>query len=565
MRPGNRGRHPADGVDAAEAEQLLDRFLLWTALVCATFGPFEIATASTLGVWQLRVVGVVAIGMAVVALVGRMALVRGRARAAITCACGGLLVGGSVVSVVMPEIDVIMPVAILVMLVALPLVQPKALSVLFGVVLGWALATAAIRGTRPPTPGIPEWFHDVLVVTVIGAATALALFLIRSFHWRLTELLRTTHAAETRYRTLVEQLPAVTFVDEVEDADPFAIRPLYVSPQVESLLGYPVERWLADSSLWRSILHPDDRHAAIELADRIWETREPYATEYRIVAADGRIVWIQEASVIIPGANGQPSLWQGVLFDVTARHTAEEERSRNVALLRRADRQRRELLAALVSAQEAERKRLATEIHDDPVQKMTAVGLRLGALLRTLEDPKDLRIVEQLQATVELSISRLRAMMFELRPPALDRGGLVAAVRDLVNEMDGSFPLCRIEDRLVGEPVEEIRTTAYRIAVEALVNVQRHARASGVEVLFAERDRGLFLRVRDDGIGVPLEALTDVRPGHLGLTSIRERAEAAGGWSRIEALASGGTIVEAWLPAADDEAARGAAVSNRTG
>jgi signal transduction histidine kinase len=207
---------------------------------------------------------------------------------------------------------------------------------------------------------------------------------------------------------------------------------------------------------------------------------------------------------------------------------------------------------------------------------MTAVGLRLGALLRTLEHPGDLRVVEQLQETVELSISRLRALMFELRPPGLDRGGLVAAVRDLVNEMDGSFPLCRIDDQLVREPVEEIRTTAYRIAVEALLNVQRHARASGVEVLFAQRDGGVLLRVRDDGIGVPPEAVAEPRPGHLGLTSIRERAEAAGGWSRIEAVASGGTVVEAWLPTADDEvpgdgaprdgAARGGdAVSTRAG
>jgi PAS domain S-box-containing protein len=134
----------------------------------------------------------------------------------------------------------------------------------------------------------------------------LALFLVRSFHRRLIDLPRTTYAAETRYRTLVEQLPAVTFIDEVEDAAPFAIHPLYVSPQVESLFGYPVERWLADSSLWRSILHPDDRQAAIDLADRIYETREPYATEYRIVAADGRILWIQEASVIIRARTGSP-------------------------------------------------------------------------------------------------------------------------------------------------------------------------------------------------------------------------------------------------------------------
>jgi PAS domain S-box-containing protein len=555
MGVSGRDRHRAADAEVLEAEQHLDRFLIWTALAGAVFGPFDIVCASALGVWQLRAVGLIGLGLAVVALLGRTALVRGKPRLAIACTCGGLLAGATAVSVVLPEVDAIAPVAILVVLVALPLVRPKTLSVLFGGVLVWALAAAAIRGARPPTPGIPAWFDDSLGITVLGVSTGLALFLVRSFHRRLMELLWTARAAETRYRMLVEQLPAVTFVDEVEDADPFAIHPIYVSPQIESLFGYPAERWLAEESLWRSILHPDDREAAIALADRTYRIREPFTTEYRIVAADGRIVWVEEASVIIPGTEGQPSLWQGVLFDVTARHAAEEERNRNIGLMRRADRQRRELLSALVSAQEAERKRLATEIHDDPVQKMTAVGLRLGALLRTLEDPIQLRVIEQLQATVELSISRLRALMFELRPPALDRGGLVPAVRDLVTEMDGSFPSCRIDDQLVDEPAEEIRTAAYRIIAEALVNVQRHARASEVQVLFAERDGGLFLRVRDDGVGIPVDTLADGRPRHLRLTSIRERAEGAGGWSRIDAPASGGTVVEAWLPASDADAA----------
>ncbi len=102
------------------------------------------------------------------------------------------------------------------------------------------------------------------------------------------------------------------------------------------------------------------------------------------------------------------------MFDVTARHEAEAERNRSIELLRSADAQRRELLADLVSAHEAERKHLASEIHDDPVQKMTAVGLRLGALLRTLSDPEQIAMVEQLQTIVEQSIARLRALMFEL-------------------------------------------------------------------------------------------------------------------------------------------------------
>jgi signal transduction histidine kinase len=258
-------------------------------------------------------------------------------------------------------------------------------------------------------------------------------------------------------------------------------------------------------------------------------------------------VWIEEEAIVVPGVDGAPSIWQGVMFYITARRAAEDERHRSMALLRRADAQRRELLADLVTAQEAERKRLATEIHDDPVQKMTAVGLRLGYLLRTLEDPEQIRVVEQVQATVETSIARLRGMMFELRPPALDRAGLVPAVRDLVSELSDTFPRVRIDDRLSDEPPEETRTVAYRIVAEALANV-RHAEARDVEILFTLRDDGLLVRVGDDGIGIPAETIAEGRPGHLGLTSMRERAEAAGGWTRIETGPSGGTVVEAWLP-----------------
>jgi signal transduction histidine kinase len=154
----------------------------------------------------------------------------------------------------------------------------------------------------------------------------------------------------------------------------------------------------------------------------------------------------------------------------------------------------------------------------------------------------------------------MRALMFELRPPALDRGGLVPAVRDLVAEMDEAFPRCRLDDQLVSEPPEETRTVAYRIAAEALSNIQRHSHATEVQVGFAERDGGLHLRIRDNGVGIPAQTLTEGRPGHLGLTSIRERAEAAGGWSGIEPGPSGGTVVEAWLPvaAANADAVRSA-------
>src|SRR5581483_7784083 len=313
-----------------------------------------------------------------------------------------------------------------------------------------------------------------------------------------------------------------------------------------------------DPAVWADrILHPDDRERIIRLGLEADAHGTPFSAEYRAVSKDGRTLWIREESVRVDDADGTPRYWQGALFDVTARKQADEELHRSLELLRRTDKERRRLLQVLVSAEEVERRRIAEAIHDDPVQKITAVGLRLQLLRRSLSDPGQLEIVDGLQDVVRLSIDHLRHMMFDLRPPSLDAGGLVAAIREFVDLAGAELGNCRVEDRLILEPAEEIRTIAYRIAVEALSNAQRHARADRVDVLLEEREGGLFLRVRDDGVGMDPEILRSGRPGHLGITSIRERAEMVGGWSRIASRPGAGTTVEVWLPASGVPAAFG--------
>ena len=154
----------------------------------------------------------------------------------------------------------------------------------------------------------------------------------------------------------------------------------------------------------------------------------------------------------------------------------------------------------------------------------------------------------ELQRTIELSISRLRHLLFELRPPALDREGLAAAMDmylgELRPETTTSF---RLNDELRLQPDEATRIILYRVAQEALTNVRKHARAKDVEVLIGYRDGGFLVRVTDDGVGfVPDTAFST--PGHLGLVAIRERVELAGGTIRIDSAPRTGTVVECWLP-----------------
>ncbi|HXF73591.1 MAG TPA: PAS domain S-box protein, partial [Actinomycetota bacterium] len=265
--------------------------------------------------------------------------------------------------------------------------------------------------------------------------------------------------AERRYRTLIEQIPAVTYVDV---ADPTGTT-LFVSPQIERILGVTQEEWLAaDVSLWAEMIHPEDRGRVLSLYHRSLERREPFRAEYRVLARDGRLRWIRDHAEIMPGADAGPDLLQGVMFDVTADREREEE-------LRRSRQEVRELLSRLVRAQEEERARIAADIHDDSIQVMTAVGMRIEAARRRATSVEEAETLARLEATVAAAIRRLRRLLFELRPRALDEEGLAAALREqlqrLVEDWDVAWHL---EDGLVEEPPPEIRTVLFRIAQEAL-------------------------------------------------------------------------------------------------
>jgi PAS domain S-box-containing protein/diguanylate cyclase (GGDEF)-like protein len=126
--------------------------------------------------------------------------------------------------------------------------------------------------------------------------------------------------AEEHYRTLVEQIPAVTYIDPVDDPD----TSLYTSPQIEKMLGYTPEEWQTEK-LWPKRLHPDDRERVL-VADERFEAggSEPFREEYRLLAKDGSVVWVREEAVLVRDEAGEPLYWQGVFYDLTERKALEE-------------------------------------------------------------------------------------------------------------------------------------------------------------------------------------------------------------------------------------------------
>jgi diguanylate cyclase (GGDEF)-like protein/PAS domain S-box-containing protein len=126
--------------------------------------------------------------------------------------------------------------------------------------------------------------------------------------------------AEKRYRTLVEQIPAVTYIDPVDNPD----TSLYTSPQIEEMLGYTPKEW-HNEKLWPKRLHPDDRERVLA-ADERFEAggSEPFREEYRLLAKDGSVVWVREEAVLVRDEAGDPLYWQGIIHDITERKAMEE-------------------------------------------------------------------------------------------------------------------------------------------------------------------------------------------------------------------------------------------------
>jgi signal transduction histidine kinase len=157
--------------------------------------------------------------------------------------------------------------------------------------------------------------------------------------------------------------------------------------------------------------------------------------------------------------------------------------------------------------------------------------------------------IGEIEQEVQAAIERLRSMLFELRPSALDRDGLVPALRLYLEHTAKSTGWrTEVHDDLRQEPDRDLRALLYRIVQEAVVNIRKHAEASRVEVDVASAADGVTVRIRDDGKGFVPDLVATPAPGHLGLSTMVERAELAGGWARVRSAPGEGATVECWLP-----------------
>lgn len=232
----------------------------------------------------------------------------------------------------------------------------------------------------------------------------------------------------------------------------------------------------------------------------------------------------------------------------------------DVTDLERVERERRSLLHQLITAQEGEQRRLAGNLHDDAVQALTAARLQLSVLEARLDRVDGevigevigevLGLTKQVRENLEQGIQAARTFLFDLRPPLLDREGLAPALGQQLDKLAQRSGCDTSLDWEVGERLDQdLEVLVFRVVQEALANVAKHSRAGSVRVRGWREGTSLEVEVADDGVGFDEAAARRhaIRTGHLGLRSMAERVEAAGGALHVDTAPGHGALLRITL------------------
>ncbi len=346
--------------------------------------------------------------------------------------------------------------------------------------------------------------------------------------------------AEAKFRSLVEQIEAITYIVALD----VSRTPLYISPQIQ-LLGFSPEEWLADPALHARQIHHDDRASTIAAIEENRRTGNPMRLVYRLLTRSGDILWFRDQAKAVTDESGNKLFLQGILVDITQNKMAEQA-------LRQSQAELRQLAAHQENIKEAERKRIAQEIHDELGGLLTGikanVSVYLGRSVRTGAAPDPL-LTEAMQLA-DTGFQAVRKVITDLRPSVLDQLGVWAALEwhtEQISKRSGVACICSIDaDAAMIDIDPDISTMLFRIVQEALTNVIRHAQASQVTVRVSLQDRFLVLQVEDNGKGIA----TGVAPdgASWGIVGMHERARYFGGELTITGQSGRGSMVMLRLP-----------------
>jgi len=290
-------------------------------------------------------------------------------------------------------------------------------------------------------------------------------------------------------------------------------------------------------------VHPEDRQNSGAMMARALMDGRGFSMQERIVRPGGEVRYLRSQGEVARNERGKPIKVFGACLDVTEQRHSERA-------LRQAAQDLHGLTRRLVQAEEAERRRIAGELHDRVGQQLSALNINLDLISRDASlAPATRKRLEDSIGLVDGTLQSIESVMAELRPPLLDEYGLGAALGWHAEEFSRRTGIEVSVEDAAHEAARELRVEAalalFRIAQEALNNVLKHARARHVTIEISRVENQVMLAVRDDGQGFDASR---ARRGRWGMTTMRERAEAAGGSLKVETAPGQGTRVVATLP-----------------
>ena len=291
-------------------------------------------------------------------------------------------------------------------------------------------------------------------------------------------------------------------------------------------------------------VHPEDRQQSGAMVARALMDSRGFSMLERIVRPGGEVRYLRSQGEVVRNERGKPIKILVACVDITDQRHSE-------AALRQAAQDLHGLTRRLVQAEEAERRRLARELHDRVGQSLSALNINLDIISRESHalTPALRQRLDDSLGLVDSTLQSIENVMAELRPPLLDEYGLGAALGWHAEEFARRTGVrVAVADRNPAESKNarpEAAVALFRIAQEALNNVLKHARATDVRLEVSATDEELILDVQDDGQGFDLAS---ARRGRWGMTTMRERAEAAGGQLHIASSPGEGTRIHARVP-----------------